>query len=288
MKKLISAAVLFALVLSFAACGAAPSSSAAAGTSQAASSAAGAAMPADMPWSHVEPLAEPVTLNVALLANTLPHLPTYIAQEKGWLGAVGIEVSPVVFKNGPSMTEAMGAGAWDCGSTGIGGVITGVLNQDMKIIGVAARDEGGFQAFFARPDSPIVEAGKGHGAIPELYGTADTWRGQEILCAVGTTNQFLLYKTLEKDVYKRQHIPAERDAPAFCCKAIYVRPYRVHLPGAARTRTRGVSLAVWNSARRIGCPAYKALPTCRQRQWPADRHRNQRANVPPDKCGFCR
>ena len=103
-----------------AACGAAPSSSAAAGTSQAASSAAGAAMPADMPWSHVEPLAEPVTLNVALLANTLPHLPTYIAQEKGWLGAVGIEVSPVVFKNGPSMTEAMGAGAWDCGSTGIG------------------------------------------------------------------------------------------------------------------------------------------------------------------------
>ena len=67
----------------------------------------------------------------------------------------------------------------------------------MKVIGVAARDEGGFQAFFARPNSPIVEAGKGHGIIPELYGTADTWRGQEILCAVGTTNQFLLYKTLE-------------------------------------------------------------------------------------------
>ena len=42
-----------------------------------------------------------------------------------------------------------------------------------------------------------MEAGKGHGIIPELYGTADTWRGQEILCAVGTTNQFLLYKTLE-------------------------------------------------------------------------------------------
>ncbi len=197
MKKLISAAVLFALVLSFAACGAAPSSSAAAGTSQAASSAAGAAMPADMPWSHVEPLAEPVTLNVALLANTLPHLPTYIAQVKGSLRAVGMDVRRVVFKNRPSMREAMGAGAWDCGSTGIGGVITGVLHQDMKIIGVAARDEGGFQAFFARPDSPIVEAGKGHGAIPELYGTADTWRGQEILCAVGTTNQFLLYKTLE-------------------------------------------------------------------------------------------
>lgn len=197
MKKLISAVVLLALVLSLAACGAAPSSSATSSPSQISSSAAGAAMPADMPWQDVEPLTERITLNVALLANTLPHLPTYIAQEKGWLGACGIEVNPVVFKNGPSMAEAVGAGAWDCGSTGIGGVITGVLNQDMKVIGVAARDEGGFQAFFARPNSPIVEAGKGHGIIPELYGTADTWRGQEILCAVGTTNQFLLYKTLE-------------------------------------------------------------------------------------------
>ena len=197
MKKLISAVVLLALVLSLAACGAAPSSSATSSPSQISSSAAGAAMPADMPWQDAEPLTERITLNVALLANTLPHLPTYIAQEKGWLGACGIEVNPVVFKNGPSMAEAVGAGAWDCGSTGIGGVITGVLNQDMKVIGVAARDEGGFQAFFARPNSPIVEAGKGHGIIPELYGTADTWRGQEILCAVGTTNQFLLYKTLE-------------------------------------------------------------------------------------------
>ena len=197
MKKITSAVVLLALALSLAACGGSTGSSTAAGASQTPSSTAGTAAPTDMPWPDVEPLAEPVTLNVALLANTLPHLPTYIAQEKGWLAAVGIEVNPVVFKNGPSMTEAMGAGAWDCGSTGIGGVIPGVLNQDMKVIGVAARDEGGFQAFFARPDNPIVQAGKGHGTIPELYGTAEAWRGQEILCAVGTTNQFLLYKTLE-------------------------------------------------------------------------------------------
>ena len=110
MKKLISAVVLLALVLSLAACGAAPSSSATSSPSQISSSAAGAAMPADMPWQDVEPLTERITLNVALLANTLPHLPTYIAQEKGWLGACGIEVNPVVFKNGPSMAEAVGAG----------------------------------------------------------------------------------------------------------------------------------------------------------------------------------
>ena len=80
MKKLISAVVLLALVLSLAACGAAPSSSATSSPSQISSSAAGAAMPADMPWQDVEPLTERITLNVALLANTLPHLPTYRAQ----------------------------------------------------------------------------------------------------------------------------------------------------------------------------------------------------------------
>ncbi len=195
MKKIISALLALACTLSFTACGSAMQENMQSASSASGSSAA--ALQEEMPWPDIEPLDAPVTLNVAQLANTLPHLPTYIAQQKGWLDAVGIEVNSVVFKNGPAMMEAVGAGSWDCGSTGIGGVITGVLNQDIKVIGVAARDEGGFQAFFARPDSPIVQAGKGHGEIAELYGTAETWKGQEILCAVGTTNQFLLYKTLE-------------------------------------------------------------------------------------------
>ena len=195
MKKLISILLLCAFTLGFAACGSAMQENAASGSAPAQT--AGEETAVEMPWPDVEPLAQPVTLNVAQLANTLPHLPTYIAQEKGWLDAVGIEVNSLVFQNGPAMMEAVGAGSWDCASTGIGGVITGVLNQDIKVLAVAARDEGGFQAFFARPDNPIVQAGQGNGEIPELYGTADTWRGQEILCAVGTTNQFLLYKTLE-------------------------------------------------------------------------------------------
>ena len=61
----------------------------------------------------------------------------------------------------------------------------------------AARDEGGHQAFFARKDSPIVQDGQGHGTCPEVYGTAESWKGKEIFCAKGTTNHFTLYKTLE-------------------------------------------------------------------------------------------
>ncbi len=150
----------------------------------------------DMPWK-ITPLAEPVKLKVGNMASTSPHLPTYIAQQKGWLDAVGLEVESVLFNSGPAMMEACSAGAWDCGSTGIGGVITGVLGHDVQVLAPAARDEGGHQAFFARKDSPIVQDGQGHGTCPEVYGTAESWKGKEIFCAKGTTNHFTLYKTLE-------------------------------------------------------------------------------------------
>lgn len=189
MKKIF--ALGLAIIMMFGIVGCSSSSNT---TSDTASTGEAAVMPADMPWDDIEPLSESVTLRVANLANATPHLPTYIAEQKGWLAAVGIEVESVLFTGGPAMMEAVGS--WDCGSTGIGGIITGVLNYDIKTLAVAARDEGGFQAFFARQDNPIVAAGTGNGEVAELYGDAESWKGQEILCAVGTTNQFLLYKTL--------------------------------------------------------------------------------------------
>lgn len=147
-----------------------------------------------MLWG-VEPLPEKTKLRVAYISSTSPPLTTYIAKEKGWFDAVNLEIEMVVFPNGPAQMEA--SSAWDCASTGIGGVITGVIGHNLKVLGTAARDEGGHQAFFARKDSPIVLAGKGHTSIPELYGTADTWKGKNILCAAGTTNHYVLYKTLQ-------------------------------------------------------------------------------------------
>lgn len=73
----------------------------------------------EMPW-EIEPLKEKVTLKVGNMASTSPHLPTYIAQQKGWLEEAGIEIESVLFNSGPAMMEACSAGAWDCGSTGIG------------------------------------------------------------------------------------------------------------------------------------------------------------------------
>lgn len=145
----------------------------------------------------VEPLPEKTKLTVAYIGNSSPPLTTYIAMEKGWMEAVNLDIETVYFNNGPAQMEASSAGAWDCASTGIGGVITGILGHDIKVLATAARDEGGHQAFFARKDSPIVKDGTGFSTAPKVYGKPESWKGKDILCAKGTTNHFTLYKTLE-------------------------------------------------------------------------------------------
>lgn len=143
----------------------------------------------------VEPLPKKTKLTVSYLANSIAEAATYIADEKGWLEACNIEVEMVYFAGGPAQMEA--SNSWDCGTTGIGGMITGILNYDIKALGVVAQDRGLFQAFFARKDSDIVAAGTGHASVGELYGTAETWKGKDILTAVGTANQYTLYNTLK-------------------------------------------------------------------------------------------
>jgi len=147
-----------------------------------------------MLWA-VEPLPQKTKLTVSYLANSTAETATYIADEKGWLEACNLEVEMVYFAGGPAQMEA--SNSWDCGTTGIGGMITGILNYDIKTLGVVAQDRGLFQAFFARKDSDIVAAGTGHTSVDGLYGTAETWKGKDILTAVGTANQYTLYNTLK-------------------------------------------------------------------------------------------
>ena len=148
----------------------------------------------DMLW-EVEPLAERTTLTVSYLANSTAEFVTYLADEKGWLDACNLDVDLVYFAGGPAQMEA--SNSWDCGTTGIGGMISGILNYGIKTLGVVSLDRGLFQAFFARSDSDIVAAGTGHTDVEGLYGTAETWKGKDILTAVGTANQYTLYQTLK-------------------------------------------------------------------------------------------
>lgn len=196
MKKLISLLLAAMMLLSLIACssgdsGKTPSSgnSSAPGTSG-----DGKVQVNGMLWG-VEPLPKKTKITVSYLANSTAEVATYVADEKGWLDACNLEVEMVYFAGGPAQMEA--SNSWDCGTTGIGGMITGILNYDIKTLGVVAQDRGLFQAFFARKDSDIVAAGTGHTDVDGLYGTAETWKGKDIITAVGTANQYTLYNTLK-------------------------------------------------------------------------------------------
>ena len=147
-----------------------------------------------MLWS-VKPLEKKTKLVVSYLSNSTAELVTYLANEKGWFDACNLEVELVYFAGGPAQMEA--SNSWDVGTTGIGGMITGTLNYDIRCLGVVSLDRGLFQGFFANKDSPIVKAGTGHSSAEGVYGTAETWKGASVLTAKGTANQYTLYNTLK-------------------------------------------------------------------------------------------
>ena len=195
MKKLFALLLVLAFGLQLAACGSTPSPSAGEPASEPASAAQGdgTVQVEGMLWP-VTPLAEKTSLTVSYLANSTAEAVTYLAQEKGWLDACNLEVDMVYFAGGPAQMEA--STSWDVGTSGIGGMITGLLNYDIRCLGVVSVDRGLYQAFFARKDSPIVQAGTGHSEVEGVYGTADTWKGAKVLTATGTANQYTLYHTL--------------------------------------------------------------------------------------------
>lgn len=136
-------------------------------------------------------------LTVSGIGGSLNYLPVYIAEQEGWFEQAGLKVDDLLFTNGPVQMESLSSNGWDIGCTGVGGVFAGVIGYDAKILGASNTDDG-TQYVFARNDSDIVAAGKGHNSISdEIYGTAEAWKGKSILCNTGSVTQYVLIKVLE-------------------------------------------------------------------------------------------
>ncbi|WHH56845.1 hypothetical protein [Petroclostridium sp. X23] len=151
----------------------------------------------DNPYKDVEPLSEPIEITFGIL-NGSPHgVISVLIEKMGGFEQVGIKPKWQVFGNGPVMVEALASDGWDCGTYGIGGTLSGAIGQGAIHIGASNRDFDSLQ-FFTPKDSDIVKAGKNISTSPELYGTADTWRGKEIYVPTGTTLHYALAVGLEK------------------------------------------------------------------------------------------
>lgn len=124
-------------------------------------------------------------------------VPFYYADVQGYFKEMGLDVSIEYFANGPAINEAIASGDIDIAGIGEMPSVTGAITNKSKIVGWMTDDEASIQCY-ARNDSDIVKAGKGHVKdYPEIYGTADTWKGKEVICAKGTSSHYGLLATLE-------------------------------------------------------------------------------------------
>lgn len=140
---------------------------------------------------------EEETVSVRLGIMTTAHaLPLHYAEMNGYFEDLGLEVTVDYFSNGPAMNEAIASGDIDMADMGQMPSITGAITNGSKIVAWIDDDEASIQGY-ARNDSDIVKAGKGHVEdYPEIYGEAENWKGKEVICAKGTSSHYGLLATL--------------------------------------------------------------------------------------------
>ncbi|RJP55393.1 MAG: hypothetical protein C4583_00710 [Anaerolineaceae bacterium] len=212
MKKIVSlVVVMFMIVALFSACGQGDTTDSKAATNETSSqtsndskdtstdkekSDSGKESLADQIFKGIEPLAKPTDLNFGLLSDSQHGFVCYFIDQIGGYDKVGITPKFNIFGNGPVMVEAVSSNGWDCGTYGVGGTLAGSVGYGALVLGAATRDNCIW--IFASNDSDIVKAGKVTKDSPELYGTAEAWKGTEVYLPTGTTMHYALAKGLDK------------------------------------------------------------------------------------------
>ncbi|MDO5538836.1 MAG: NrtA/SsuA/CpmA family ABC transporter substrate-binding protein [Eubacteriales bacterium] len=139
---------------------------------------------------------EDYTIRIATMTTGFP-LPMHHANKTGVFEELGLKVEEEFFDNGPTINEAIASG--DIDIAGVGGMpaVSGAIANNSKVIAWMEDDESSVQ-IYARNDSDIVSAGKGSiDGYPDIYGSAETWKGKSVVCAMGTSSQYTLLAVLE-------------------------------------------------------------------------------------------
>ncbi|RCX20082.1 sulfonate transport system substrate-binding protein [Anaerobacterium chartisolvens] len=124
-------------------------------------------------------------------------LPSYVAQKEGWFKEAGLDANILFFTSGPSQNEALGADQWEVGAMGSPPAILGGVGYNSHIIAFAVDDTVSVD-YWVRPDSPIAKVKGEVKDHPDIYGTAELWKGKTILCPTATSAHFMLIATLDK------------------------------------------------------------------------------------------
>ncbi len=147
-------------------------------------------------YEKIQPLEQKTDLVVGQLAGGAHSAVTIVMEKLGAYEKLNINQSYAVFPNGMVMSEAGVGNAWDVSTTGLGGVLSGIFNTKAPVIAVTNYDMGA-QRYFVRNDSDILLAGIQEKNDFTWVGTADTWRGKEVLLPMGTPLHYTLTRAVD-------------------------------------------------------------------------------------------
>ncbi len=152
--------------------------------------------------SETEVEAEDVTETMepfSIRVGTMPYyasVPVQVIMDEGLDKKYGFEMTVLNFASGGPMAEALGAGEWDAGPIGAGGM-TAIPNYNAYLIyDVESAMDGAW--IMARADSDIVKAGSTIADFPDVLGDSESVRGKKILGTIGNISHYMAIDYVEK------------------------------------------------------------------------------------------
>lgn len=131
----------------------------------------------------LKPLKERTTVTIGFFSGSAHSMPFYIADQMGFFDELNIDIEYESFINGPAMMEA--SSEWDICDVGGPGVLNGMKNYDIHMIGICDYEYN--LAVFARADSDIAKDPEN----PEI------WKGKSIILPTGTNLHLMFLKYLD-------------------------------------------------------------------------------------------
>ena len=179
MRKALAILLTLTILLTLAACGAAPAEDAASTGNAPAEDAASADLP---------------VLKVAVMPflNSLPI--KYMVDNK-LDEANGFKIETVYFANGGAMNEALAADQWEVGTLSAAAVNSLAIYGAYCIADIG-HSEGGLYTL-VKPDSPIAQVKGYNPSYPDIYGDPDTLKGVVVATNTGTISHLNVNTWLE-------------------------------------------------------------------------------------------
>lgn len=127
----------------------------------------------------------------------LHGLPLWYADKAGWLQDAPFVNKFMLFSSGAPQTEALAADQWDIGSMGTVPTMMASIRYGYRLIGIS-NEEGFTNDLWVRPDSPLLQHKGVNPEYPDIYGSAEDWKGKKVLVTTISTGHYALTSTLKR------------------------------------------------------------------------------------------